>query len=349
MNNDNNDFIYREPSVTRPPRRRNTAKKVILVIVYIIVVAVLAVSAFFISNAILAGRDEAETTAPPETTKAPEMTADPMAGYKVVQAARSEIFKGDLILVNADFPYVFPTLGKTLMNVHQNRPEAIDGYRPYKMSRNDHELTPETVEAFNALMIEFNKQTGNHCVQITSAYRSYEKQDELYKQFEASLGAVEAANRAALPGNSEHHIGTALDLNVYGDDKKTYALDSYDDSYPWLTQNMHKYGFILRYPANKVTITRISYEPWHFRYIGVPHAYIIASNNWCLEEYTAEIRDKYKFSGDHLVVEDDLGGKYEIYYVAATGDMTDIPVPDNMPYTISGNNVDGFVVTVTLS
>ena len=348
MNNDHNDFIFHEPTVSRPKRKRNTGKKVILVLLYIIVVAALAVSAFFISSYIIAGRNVEETTAPPETTAAPETTADPYAGYAIIQAAQSEIFKGDLILVNSDFPYVFPMLGKVLVNVHQNRPEAIDGYRPYKMSRNDHELTQEALDAFNALMVEFNKATGNHCVQITSAYRSYEKQDELYKSFESSIGAVEAANRAALPGHSEHHIGTALDLNVYGDDKKTYTLDSYDDSYPWLTQNMHKYGYILRYPANKVSITRITYEPWHFRYVGVPHAYIIASNNWCLEEYTAEIRDKHKF-GNSLVVEDDMGGKYEIYYVEATGELTDIPVPKDMPYTISGNNVDGFVVTVTLS
>lgn len=353
MDENQNDLFIRDQLTPRPPRRRNDGKKVILIIVYILVVALLAVSAFFISNMIIKSRGEAaETTAPQngETTEPPETTsADPYAGYLTIPAAQSEVNKGNLILINSDFPYVFPTLGLSLDNVYDNRPEAgANGYRPYKLSTRNHELTPETLDAFNKMMLDLMAQTGNHCVQITSSYRSYEAQDTLFRQFEASLGAIEAAARAALPGNSEHHTGLSMDLNIYGDDGKTYSLDGYDNSFEWMQENMHKYGFILRYPSNKTSITRITYEPWHIRYVGVPHAYVIAKNNWCLEEYTAEIRDKYPLEGNHLVVEDDAGGKYEIYYVRATGELTDLRVPTDKPYTISGNNVDGFVVTVTL-
>lgn len=344
MNENQNDTFFREQMTPRSPKNHG-GKKFILVIVYVLAVAALAVSAFFISNSIIKNRggEPAETTAPvEETTAEPETTADPYAGYITVPAAKSEICKGNLILVNADFPYVFPSLGQTLVNVYDNRPEAVNGIRPYKLSTRNHELSPETLEAFNAMMLDMLSLTGNHCVQITSAYRSYQTQEEIYKQYESD------PNRAALPGNSEHHVGFAIDLNIYGDDGKTYKLDQYDSSFEWMQQNMHRYGFILRYPENKTSITRITYEPWHIRYVGVPHAYVIAKNNWCLEEYTAEIRDKHPLDGEHLIVEDDVGGRYEIYYVRSTGEITDVRVPADKPYTISGNNVDGFVVTVTL-
>ena len=325
MNENKNEFIFQEAPLSRPPRKRGAGKKVILIVAYIIVVAILAVSAFFISNAVLAGRNGETTTAPEETTAAPETTADPWAGYTVVPAAESAIYKGDLILVNADFPFVVPTLGLSLSNIYDSRPEAIDGYRPYKMSTRNHEARPSVIEAFNAFMVDFVKQTGNHCIQVIGGY--YVTDDNA----------------------SEHQTGIALDLNIYGDDKKTYRLDNYDDSYEYFTENLHKYGFILRYPDGKSSITRAECKPGHIRYVGVPHAYVIAQNNWCLEEYTASIRDEHPIDGEHLIVEDDMGGKYEIYYVKATGELTDVRVPADKPYTISGNNVDGFVVTVTLS
>ncbi len=324
MNNDQNDIIFRENLSSRPPRKRNTAKKFILIPVYVIVVAALAVSAFFISNAIISGRNEAETTAPPETTLAPETTADPYAAYEIIQVAKSEIYKGELILVNTDFGYVPPTLRGELRNIWDNRPK-VDGVRTYKMSRNDHVLEPVALDAFNAFTTEFYNATGNNCLQVIGAYQNTDDTA------------------------SEHPTGLSLDLNIYGADGKTYALDSYDDSYETFLQNLHKYGFILRYPTGKESVIRSSCKPGHIRYVGVPHAYVIAQNNWCLEEYTATIRDKYPLDGEHLIVEDDMGGKYEIYYVAATGELTDVYVPKDTPYTISGNNVDGFVITVTLS
>lgn len=83
----------------------------------------------------------------------------------------------------------------------------------------------------------------------------------------------------AVPGTSEHQLGLAVDINA----------DSFrcsdEEVYEWLDENAHKYGFILRYPPAKQEITGISYEPWHYRYVGVEVAEEIYGRGICLEEY----------------------------------------------------------------
>lgn len=103
------------------------------------------------------------------------------------------------------------------------------------------------------------------------AYRS-----EGYSRARAERTAKEWV---ALPGTSEHQLGIAVDINA---DKEKC---SNEEVYAWLAENAHKYGFILRYPQGKVSITGISYEPWHYRYVGAEAAKEIYEQGICLEEY----------------------------------------------------------------
>ena len=80
-------------------------------------------------------------------------------------------------------------------------------------------------------------------------------------------------------GTSEHQLGIAVDINA---DK---SKSSNDEVYTWLAANAHNYGFILRYPQGKQEITGTSYEPWHYRYVGVDAAREIYERGICLEEY----------------------------------------------------------------
>ena len=66
---------------------------------------------------------------------------------------------------------------------------------------------------------------------------------------------------------------------------KHYIVARIDGDYAWLTENAWRYGFILRYPPEKADVTGIGYESWHFRYVGIPHAWYMQENNLCLEEY----------------------------------------------------------------
>lgn len=116
---------------------------------------------------------------------------------------------------------------------------------------------------------------------IISGYRSYAKQNTLYNNYVARDGKAAADTYSARPGHSEHQTGLAADINSLSQDW-IYTAEG-----KWLNNNCYKYGFIIRYPQGKESITGYMYEPWHIRYVGVDLATKLYNNgNWLsLEEY----------------------------------------------------------------
>lgn len=121
---------------------------------------------------------------------------------------------------------------------------------------------------------------------IVSAYRNPEEQQQIIDErvngyvaqgltWEDAL--AETMRTVAAPGYSEHETGLAIDINA--ENEADQAV------YDWLAVNAHFYGFIVRYPENKVEETGIDYEPWHFRYVGVEHATYIYEHDLSLEAY----------------------------------------------------------------
>ena len=110
---------------------------------------------------------------------------------------------------------------------------------------------------------------------IFSGYRSYETQQRLYQYWIAELGYEEAVRSSALPGYSEHHLGTAFDISAY--EFKGDIWKEFGDSLPgqWLAENAYRFGFVMSYPKGKEKESGYIYEPWHFRYVGVEVASII--------------------------------------------------------------------------
>lgn len=124
---------------------------------------------------------------------------------------------------------------------------------------------------------------------ILSSYRSSEDQqrefDEKADQFLAQGYSKDEANQlastwAAQPGYSEHQLALAMDIN-----SADLSVCSNEDVWEWMSKHCSEYGFILRYPSGKEDITGISYEPWHFRYVGKEAAKEISKNGITLEEY----------------------------------------------------------------
>jgi len=107
---------------------------------------------------------------------------------------------------------------------------------------------------------------------VTDAYISYDTQKEYYDNLVSLVGEAEADKQGAKPGYNEHQTGLAIDFT--DDPASPKQTSSFKDtaSYQWLVENAHTYGFILRYPENKTAITGTSYEPWHWRYVGVETA-----------------------------------------------------------------------------
>ncbi len=100
-----------------------------------------------------------------------------------------------------------------------------------------------------------------------SAYRPYNMQVNLYNRAVNSLGRAQADIDTARPGHSEHQTGLTIDVSSTKDGNMLSFEDT--DSFDWMQNNAHKYGFILRYRKDKVSITGFMYESWHYRYVGI--------------------------------------------------------------------------------
>lgn len=127
-------------------------------------------------------------------------------------------------------------------------------------------------------MIAAAQKDGIKIFQI-SGFRSYSTQATLYNNYVARDGKAEADRYSARPGHSEHQTGLAFDLNSleqsFGETKEG----------KWLAENCWKYGFIIRYPHDKESVTGYMYEPWHVRYLGKDTAKKVYESGLCLEEY----------------------------------------------------------------
>lgn len=160
--------------------------------------------------------------------------------------------------------------------------ESIDQYRSFDIRAIQH-LTQ---------MINDIRYAGISNIWIQSAYRKPEDQQTLFEnQVQAYIyqGYNEKTARELTekvinkPWHSEHNLGLAVDFN--------YVNREFEDTaaFQWLQENAQEYGFVLRYAEEKEDITKVSYEPWHWRYVGKEHAKKMKSQNLCLEEYIEQI------------------------------------------------------------
>lgn len=150
-------------------------------------------------------------------------------------------------------------------------------------ARSGMQLVKEAKEAFETLS-ENAKKDGMNVIAMSS-YRSYDYQVNLYNNYVVQDGKEAADKYSARPGYSEHQTGLAVD--VYNLDLPYTSFEETEE-FTWMQENAYKYGFILRFPKDKVDITGYQYESWHYRYVGKKVAKEIKDNNLTLEEYIAK-------------------------------------------------------------
>jgi D-alanyl-D-alanine carboxypeptidase len=172
--------------------------------------------------------------------------------------------------------------------------DLIDVVDTRKDGRDTQKLREYPAKALEALLIEA-RANGYNDVTVTSAYRSYAYQTQLFNQRVASYAGLsyddayaKAATIVAIPGTSEHQSGMCLDMHNISSGADVSFADT--EAGQWLALNSYKFGYILRFPADKTEITGISFEPWHFRYVGRYHAERIYQSGLCLEEYFASLQ-----------------------------------------------------------
>lgn len=258
-------------------RRRNQRLRLLLIVLVLAAVAVLAVH--WLNGRTPAPAPEnggSSAVQPPSPQTDPPGTAAPIrteapqtephtSAPETTEAPPDESWK--LLLVNATHPLPegYTVALKTLRNGHYV----------------DERIYPELQQMFDDA-----REAGIYPF-INESYRTAERQQEILDDYIASYEAQgmsheEAVQKAhtivAKPGTSEHQLGLAVDIVA------EYDVDS-TATWQWLKENAWRYGFILRYPADKVEITGIDYEPWHYRYVGCPTAQEITERGLCLEEY----------------------------------------------------------------
>ncbi len=338
---------FRRP-VSRQHRKRHRGVNLGVVIISVVFAVIIGVCAYMIASGnrdeiVLPGLDtvtdtvlqtEAETEPPKEIS---------------VTVTEKEMHMGDLILVNYAYPYAFE---KSEIDQIVTVKSAMNEY--YVVRDNTISLRRHVIEVCNEMMSDMFGINGNKYMQVNSAYRSYDDQVATYEYYKEQYSEEYAKKYVANPGNSEHHTGLALDLNV-NVNGAIYYVESYDGC-AWFRENCDEYGFVLRYPAEKKYITGIEGETWHYRYVGTPHASIMTDLDLCMEEYIDYLKsytyDTYVMTYSNgtlskMEYDPEFESGYMIYYVPSDGEETVINVPNFCEYEISGNNVDGYVVTVS--
>ena len=172
-----------------------------------------------------------------------------------------------------------------LILVNKDNP-LPDNYRTNLVSFKGHEVSRVIYNDLTEMFEAAKNDKVN--LYINTSYRSRKQQQEIWdstivdfmNQGLSRKNAIKNTEKTVLkPGYSEHETGLSIDFSKPG----AYNVNS--EMWNWLNTNAHKYGFILRYPETKKTLTKIDYEPWHYRYVGKDYSEKIKSSGLCLEEY----------------------------------------------------------------
>lgn len=265
--------------------------------------------------------DTYSETIPPETTQNPD--------FNTVSIEYSEMNKGDLVLVNKSYEYKF-TEDLNIVDVYSNRNDY------YTVRDMEVLLESNVISQLNTMMEAYAAANNNTDIRVIEGYRSKEQQDDKVSEKRTDIAG----------GYSEYNTARTFDLASFPPEGNSYYLLN-EGVYSWIYSNAQNYGFILRYPTGKELITDVSSSTYTFRYVGIPHAIYITQNNITLEEYIETVKS---YNKDTPLKVTDGNRNYDIYYIPANANnVTEVPVPSDKTYSISGNNVDGFIVTVTLN
>lgn len=341
-----------------------------------LIVLVVFLVIFLIVKLATKGPSENETTESSSTVETVNTTAtdgpiEPPApkwnaGYVKLGVETQTMREGSLILVNSEYEYAFPSKMQSRLTELYGKTGGHFVLGSYKDSQYQGIYLNKNIVPLLSSMCEemiaknqetLGAETGDKIL-ISSGYRSKDYQQKLYD--EATKGDPDPDDiLSAKPGHSEHHTGLAIDIKIY----TPKTIDLRANEFEWITENAWKYGFVRRYEESKYDITGIGNEEWHFRFVDIPHAYAMKELDLCLEEYIEMLRD---YTEEPLEIRTEKGD-FLVYFVSADqqSDITYISVPDPKEggkrlsdsfaceaniipgtYTVSGNNIDGFIITV---
>lgn len=236
---------------------------------------------------------------------------------------KDKVFQGDLILVNARYPY----------------------HEEYQGKNVDVEGTALAADAANALDLAMGRMDGWKNIVPVSGWRSREEQQEIWDESMRDNGEAFTRTYVAVPGHSEHQTGLAIDLGLRKEEIDFIRPDfPYEGVCQTFREHAAEFGFVERYPSGKEPVTGIGHEPWHFRYVNTVHARFMKEMGMVMEEYIPFLTQfvhgenpyRMEMNGCEVLVS---------YRRAERAGQTEMEVDERAEVSVSGNNVDGFVIT----
>ncbi|GEM_PF-6767485 len=274
----------------------------------------------------------------------PSGDTDPTPGvdvnvFDVVKKSAADVHKGLLLQIDATHTFDF----SANVNMSDDFVKISSDSQDFQLSTymNDYYkpiyLNAVTYDALVKMCADFHTDTGHDDLYIVSAYRSESEQRQMYDNGKKSTPS----------GATEYHSGYSVGLSIRnrqtGASYKIYVDKT--EYGTWLDNNSYKYGLIL---SENTSYAKNAYYEQTFRYVGKPAAAYIHEHNTDLSGYLTALYQTNPNDAATYIKVTVNGLQYASYYVAAAGNVTNVPIPKGCAetdYTISGDNVGGFIVT----
>ncbi len=280
--------------MTRAERHKAIVKRRIFIAVCLCVLLALAVLIAFVVKSAFGGKKGGSSGASQGSSTVNESVSDvqsedPTPSYPATGPNGLDANFSQLLLVNAQNP--LPENYDYEGNLTEMPTKYINGM----LKQIDKDVWP-----YMQAMIDAQRAAETdpkNWLYVRSPYRSYSTQKMLFTQetnkwLKTGLSSEEAETKAATvvtrPGTSEHNTGFSADFNIAEDSFESTAM------FTWMQEHAADYGFVLRFPKDKQEITGITYESWHYRFVGINNAKEMNRLNMCLEEYVEYMNNKKK-------------------------------------------------------
>ena len=267
--------------MARRKKRRLNTKNIALAGTFLVAIAAAIVA---ITLAMRSGGGGGESSSSSDSSSGSESTSS--AGASVSSVVSDPDDSWQLILANPGNPLPDNfTVDLTDITGHYADIPALDNMKV------DTRIVPALEQMFKDAKADGQKlflRASYRTIALQQTYYDWHINDFKKKGYTDEEAKEATLRYIAYPGTSEHHTGLAGDItSVDWQNSGKEIIDTFDQTTEaeWLKNNAHKYGFIMRYPKDKEDVTKIGYEPWHFRYVGKAHAEAVYSSGLCFEEY----------------------------------------------------------------
>lgn len=270
--------------------------------------------------------------------------------YEHLSFCTKDVTRGSLILVNQQYPLQSPPAASDLIDLNNQQQDLLSphaGKFENVLSCLEHPIEEIYLhkQAATMLFSLLKKIHAGRRITAVSGYRSHTEQLSIWEETLSREGNSFAEKFVARPGCSEHQTGLAIDLAktapsidyICPDFPKEDVIASFCNLAP-------QFGFVLRYPSGKESITHIGHEPWHFRYVGFPHSVIMTNRQMVLEEYLDMLEAETSPLKPLTYTQD--GARIDIIYLSMLNrQKIEVDFSDALPHTLSGTNKSGIVLT----